>query len=252
MTFAPENPLEASLMRAANEPAIRPEFYRLLLETELLVIGRVEDEEGVAIETGNNAAGQRVRIANIPHNGKSYIPVFSSLLRLRAFLRSEEDYFIMTGRGLFTHLPGSHFMLNPGSDYGKELLPDEIGSLLNPTVPQSYTVEKPTEVRIGPLSEYPTSLVQSLTGLFRERPDVVSARIVQIQFEERGEPNPLIGIETVGAWDPLAAEIGQIVAVIAPGKTVDLIPLSRIKKSDSLNATVLQTSPFYTRARAPH
>lgn len=247
MAFVPDNPLEATLMRAATEPAVRPEFYRRLLEAELFVIGKFADADADAAEE------RRMMIANIPHNGKNYIPVFSSLVRMRAFITGEEEYLSMKGRDLFTNTPGAFFMLNPGSDYGKELLPDEIGSLLHPNVPQSYTVDKPTEVRIGAPDEYPAALVQALTALFRSRPEIVSARVVQIQFPDRDEPpHPLVGIETEGAWDPLAAEIGQIVTTVMPGKPVDLIPLSRIKKSDTLNATVLQTPPFYTRARAPH
>jgi len=35
VTFAPENDLESALMRAAKEPAARPEFYRLLLSSDL-------------------------------------------------------------------------------------------------------------------------------------------------------------------------------------------------------------------------
>lgn len=34
-----ENALEKALRKAADEPADRPEFYRILLESKILVIG---------------------------------------------------------------------------------------------------------------------------------------------------------------------------------------------------------------------
>lgn len=42
MTFEPQNELERSLVRASSDPAHRPQFYRLLAESDLFVI-----QEGV-------------------------------------------------------------------------------------------------------------------------------------------------------------------------------------------------------------
>ena len=199
-------------------------------------------------DPSSSAGSQRVT-----RGDERLLPFFSAPVRAHAFLKDDHVIAPDTAREFFARYPNASFVLNPGSDYGKELLPDEVGSLLNPNVPQSYTVDKPTEVRIGAPEEYPAVLVQALTILFQSRREIVSARVLQIQFPDRDEaPHPLIGIETEGAWDPLAAEIHQIVTTVMPGKPVDLMPLSRIKKSDALNATMLQAQPFYTRTRAPH
>ena len=38
MNFTPTNELERSLVLAANDPAARPQFYKLLLESQLFVL----------------------------------------------------------------------------------------------------------------------------------------------------------------------------------------------------------------------
>ena len=42
MLFIPENELEKALVRAVKEPQSAPAFYRLLLSSDLLVLGTVE------------------------------------------------------------------------------------------------------------------------------------------------------------------------------------------------------------------
>ena len=72
MAFVPENPLEEALMSAVGDPLARPAFYRLLMESELLVLGRSDVGGGLIIPT-------------LRHNGREYLPIFSARSRLVAF-----------------------------------------------------------------------------------------------------------------------------------------------------------------------
>ncbi|HWM93939.1 MAG TPA: SseB family protein [Thermoanaerobaculia bacterium] len=66
--------------------------------------------------------------------GRTYVPAFSSLPRLQAALAQERTYFRMAARDFLELTRGADVLLNPGSDYGKELLASEIESLLDGSI----------------------------------------------------------------------------------------------------------------------
>ena len=245
MSFVPENDLEKALMRAPNEPAARPEFYRLLLESDLYVIGQVE---GRAPGEGRHtvAAGERLQLMSSEAKGQQFIPVFSALVRLQAYVRDERRYLSLNGRSLFEMTGGASFVLNPGSEYGKELLPQEIAGLLHPPG-QTVTMEKPTKVLIGQPAVYPRDLVDALKAAFARRPEVLNAYLVQIAYEGTDQPpHPLIGVETTGDWQSLSQEVGHVVNALGSDLPVDAVPIDRAR-ADGLSASLLNTAPFYTR-----
>jgi hypothetical protein len=245
MAFETQNAVEESLLRARNDPAARPDFYRALLAAELFVIGRAEGADG-GTSKGLNP-GDRVMIMHIPYNDRSYIPVFSSFDRLRQWVREEVGYLAMPGRSLFENTPGAYFLLNPDTQVAKELLPDEIQSLLAPSL-QEYTIDRPTEVRIGQPAVFPKDLVAALKAMFRSRPDVLSAHLAQIAFARDGsDAHLLIGIEATGDWPPLSAEVARVLSEAAPGTVLDIMPLSR-DPADAFSAELLRMTPFYKRA----
>jgi hypothetical protein len=249
MTFVPENELESALIRATKEPAARPDFYRLLLESDLLVLGTIEKRE-TAAGAAALSPGDNVQLASAQANGRSYIPVFSSMTRLQTYIREEQKYLSMNGLSLFEMAVGATFVLNPGSDYGKELLPAEIANLLNPGAqgPRKVTLDKPTNVLIGQPAVYPHDLVNALKEAFTARPNVLAAHLIQIAFSGRDEPShPLIGVEVIGDWQPISVEIGRIAGLVAPGVLLDAAPIDRTKTDDTLTAALLKVPPFYSR-----
>jgi hypothetical protein len=247
MSFEPENDLERTLMRASKEPAARPEFYRLLLESDLFVIGQVE---GRAPGEARHAiaSGEKVQImTSKTAKGEPFIPVFSSLSRLRTYIHDENGYLALKGRPLFETVPGAMFILNLGSEYGKELLPQEIAGLLNP-VGRTVTMDKPTKVLIGQPAVYPHDLVDALKEAFARRRDVLNAYLIQIAFQDGDQPpHPLIGIETTGDWQDVSQEIGRVVTALPSGLQVDAVRVDRAQP-EGIAASLLQTAPFYTRA----
>jgi SseB protein C-terminal domain/SseB protein N-terminal domain len=247
MAFVPENALESALMHAAKDAAARPEFYRLLLESDLLVLGRVAratpGTDGPTVLPGDS-----LQIVSAEINGRTSHPVFSSTTRLQTYIREQQNFLTLKGRALFEATPGASFVLNPGSDYGKELPPTEIMRLLDPkaTAPERVTLQKATSVRIGQPAVYPHALVDALKEAFAARDDVVAAYLIQIAYE--GQPShPLIGIETTSAWDAFSMAVGQIAAASAPGLVFDLAPIDRSGPQATLNSALLETTPFYQR-----
>ncbi len=250
MAFVPENALETALMHAAKETAARPEFYRLLLASDLLALGRISRAKP---ETGGPTVqpGDKLEIVSVQINGRACHPLFSSATRLQAYIRQKEEFLTLNGRTLFTATPGATFVLNPGSDYGKELLPGEIAQLLDPAsaTPQRVTIQKPAKVLIGQPSVYPHALVDALKDAFAKRDDVAAAYLAQVAYD--GQPShPLIGIETTGNWDALSPEVGRIAAAAAPGMLFDVAQIDRKMPHATLTDALLKTTPFYQRKKS--
>ena len=193
------------------------------------------------------SAGQTLKLPSVEHNGQPYNLVFSSLARLQAFIDKPQNYVAMKGRDLFTNTKGAYFMLNPGSDFGKELLPGEIAHLLDPSpTRRAVTIEKETHVLIGQPKEQPWALMEALSEMFGRHPEVAAAYVAQIVYpDEADKPHPLLGVEVEGEWDPVSNEIGRVIDGLHLGLIVDSVPIERGKHlSDSL----LQYPPFYRRA----
>jgi len=249
MTFEAENELEAALMRAPTDAAARPELYKLLLDSNLFVIGKT-DVPALEEEPFTLPAGAHLQLASVTHNDRNYHLLFTSLTRLRTYVKTSADYLRMNGRALFECTCGAAFWLNPGSDFGKQLLPQEIDALLNPAAPRTMTVDRPTQVLIGQPAVYPHELVNALKVAFAKTPNVLRAYLVQIAFPDQAQaPHPLIGVETIGEWQPISAEIGRVAHAVAPGTVLDVVQIDRTAARTALNDALLKTEPFYVAAR---
>ena len=247
MTFEPENALEHALQRAITEPAARPEFYRLLLDSELFVIGQLAGPSPEKRESGAQA-NDRLMIATLAYKEREYHPVFSALSRLQNFAREDVQYLAIAGRTLFEASRGAQFLLNPASECGKELRAEEIASIL------SDPANQPMRVRIGQPTVYPTALVDGLKDLFASRSEVVAAHLIEIAVEGSDDPpHPMIGVETEGDWQALSQTMGEVMKATPLETIVDMLPLDRAKPTGIMRA-LLQAPPFYSRdakARLP-
>ncbi len=244
--FVPENRLEEHLMAAARDPAARGEFYRELIASDLLVVdeGRVPEETGrVTLQ-----AGRQLRIRNIEFRGQSYLPVFSSLTRLRAGITGTVRYLAMNALELLKITRGAKLVLNPGSDFGKELLPEEVesiidGSILRPR--ESYIVNRPTEVMLGQPARYPTELVEVLKRVFKRHDGVRAAFLAHfINPAKDAKAHTLIAIDAKGDWDRIVSEAG----LAAGGVTVPDPPVDFMRLPNSgLDSYFKTVAPFYRR-----
>jgi hypothetical protein len=85
LSFEPQNELERSLVRASSDPAHRPQFYRVLAESDMFVI-----QEGVPLPVTHQRITlpepMQIQLRKIEFQGKLCIPVFSSLVRLHTLI----------------------------------------------------------------------------------------------------------------------------------------------------------------------
>src|SRR5207244_7989217 len=120
--------LEVALVKAATQPAERPEFYRKLLSAQLFFL----TPDAPRYEGPRTAQqGEKVTLVSWVGPGGPFLPFFSSQDRMReAVSRGTTTYGFIAIRGeeafeLLGQDPGLA-VLNPGLSYGKEFSPEEV------------------------------------------------------------------------------------------------------------------------------
>jgi len=242
-----ENELERALRLAADDPAQRPDFYRLLIEAQIYVIG-----ETARPGTGSQDLdkGDRVSIQNWQRpDGSPIIPFFTSLPALQRAISEQVSYLCLPARSLFEMTRGASFLLNPKSDYGKELLPGEIEALLSVgtnSMPQTRVVEKQTQVLLGQPKEYPTEMVAALSRFFSRRPNVKAAYLVLMHDPSVDKrPHLLVGMMATGDFEKVSQEAGSVITGTAPrGEPVDIYRVAENDKGLS-SYFLREVKPFY-------
>lgn len=244
-----ETHLEELLRLAAKEPAHRPEFYQVLLESDVYVLGTAGSgpEGPVTLAEGSTIELQNWESAD----GTPVLPFFSSLKTLQQAIEVEASYLQLPARALFEMTPGATLFLNPKAPYGKEFLPSEVQSLLADGLsraPQQRIAEKETRVLLGQPAEYPAQMIDSLTQLFAKHPNVKRGYVALMHDASLDEkPHLIVGIEASDDVERVIAEAGEVAADTAPeGEPVDLL---RVQTGDSGVSRYLleETKPFYER-----
>jgi type III secretion system (T3SS) SseB-like protein len=244
--FFPENRLEALLMQAANDPAARPEFVRTLLDFDLFIL---IDTAGAQYGSFVTKQGDTMRIKGINLEGQYRIPIFTSELRLREFITTQESLARLKGQDLFAMLAAQEpaAILNPGASYGKLFLHEEIVSLANGTYfgPKQQVIQKETQALIGMPSEYPAGLIEALQRYFRTNPQVRKAYYAQIHMPDSGEPPHLIlSVDVEGDYRQVATSLNDVIlGAVGNGQIVDMVQFGK----GTLDDYFAQQKPFYER-----
>jgi SseB protein N-terminal domain/SseB protein C-terminal domain len=249
MPFAPENPLEEILVRAASDPALRPQFYGLLMQSPLVVMGRVEAHDACDV-TLARLDGRGFELAQITGHGRNFHPVFSSLRRLHTFDPAPPPYFTVAGRALFDKTRGAAFVLNCRSEIGKELLPDELAPLLN-AGPRRIPPVARDVIGIRQPDPYPGRLTGALGIYFLNRLQVVAAHMLETMKQGDDQPHLLIGLVARGDCRRIIAEMGEVADSIKVSNIIDVILLDPERPRTDLQARLLAIPPFYARPVTP-
>jgi|TARA_R110002110_G_scaffold7536_6_gene38352 hypothetical protein len=239
--------LETLLQKAATEPAYRAEFYKRILSAELIILTQNSE-----IQKGSQILQEdtKVKIVSYP-DGK--IPVFTSTDRIfdKGIVKEEVEYMEMTGENLFDLAKGATFLLNPYSEYGKELLPDEVERMLSGKIltdtSKTLTIEKKTKVQIGQPTKYPTEIINSLKILFANKPNLKAAYLGWIFDSESGEPpHYIFGLEADGNIENLTQEAGFTAKQFLDAD--DFVDFIKVDKKNGLSDYFLNSvEPFYKR-----
>lgn len=242
------NNIENLIEKAASEPGLRPKFYKALLNSELIVLTK-EHSGDDGIKTLEKDTTMKIFSMD---DGK--IPVFTSTDRIfdKKVIHTEVSFVGMNGRSLLEATKGATLLLNPFSDFGKELTPSEIASLLDDTIFQPKHVEvikKNTQIRIGQPAQLPEGLEKSLSIYSKTREEIEAVYIAMVERVDSGEPPGLmIGLRMSQNEQEIIGEIGEAVQPHIPkGKHIDFM---KISGTDGLSEYFDKVEPIYRKINA--
>ena len=127
----PENELEQSLMQAASNISARKEFYQKLLWNQLYVLTGIQSASNEMVQN----LEKDTTVQFVTFKG-GQIPIFTSTNRIfdNGIIKENVSFISLKGQDLFGAVKGATFILNPYSNYRKELFPEEIENLMDGTI----------------------------------------------------------------------------------------------------------------------
>ncbi|HEY0211267.1 enhanced serine sensitivity protein SseB [Acerihabitans sp.] len=244
-----DNALEQALALAANEPAHRPAFFSLLLESTVYVLGDAGD--GWIAGAARHDEEQPV---NLQHwekpDGTTAIPFFTSLAALQQTVSQAQPFLALPARTLFAMTAGAELFLNPRLPYGKAFGPDEISALMmneGDALTERLILEGEMRITLSSPAEQPAQMIASLSRLFAEIKRVRRAFIVQVQDSAQEKPHWLIGLDCEGEDEATIQAVGRVATDTAPdGEPVDICLVGQEEPGIS-HYFIRHITPFYER-----
>lgn len=239
--------LEVLLRKAALLNSHRDELYKRLLSDQLVVL-----TNSSGIREGKHVVEKGIAI-NVIGLSDGRIPVLTSEERIfdRGVITEQVGCLRIKGSDLFAAVKGAKLVLNPFSEFGKELLPDEIERLLNGTDPvdvlQEITVEKPTLAKMYQPSVYPTEIVNALCALLARYPNVKAGYLGLIYIPNEGEQaHYMIGLDADGDVESVLREAGPTIKQFL--EKHDVVDFIQVKDDSGIGSYFLESvDPFYVR-----
>lgn len=246
--FQPENDIERALMRASAEPAERPAFMSALMDAEIFVV--LVPETGALVPgTDGNATvsqGSRLTMATVAREGKELLPFFTTASRARSFFKGDHIVAPEKTRDLFERTRNAAFVLNPGSDYGKEFTRAEVQRLLAGQFgdgPQTTVIKKSEQVLLAHPKEIPDALIAALARELGALKTVRGAWLMLAMRSGESEQSWMLGIDHNGEWQDIRAAIGRAVrGDVLNGRLLDAMPLNNSSFSSTLRTGIPVTA----------
>lgn len=248
--FTPENDLERALVRAAQDPSARAPFLKTLLDSEL-AFALVEGG-------GKGKPGDGYEVPEVEADGQGFVPVFTAESRVRTMFGDEKMMIVrQTFRQIVEQVSDANFVLNPGSDYGREIMAADVRAMLAGDFAAAASgageddegAETPLPAAIGRPSPAPTHLTGPLAKLFAGIPEVRAAHIGQSLFPDSyGTKRLVIGVAADGDVDAVFDRMGEVLDQVArPTDVIDFVPVPGSTLDGYFER---DANPFYRKASA--
>ena len=238
---------------AKHEPGLRPELYRLLLESHIYILlpEWFDAEQRVLSDT------------HIPFiewtrpDGVRVVPFFSSMDTLKQGAPQAKKAATFPVRGLFTAVPGKIMHLNPNCEFGFVLQADEIRMLLTQGTlgsPTTFSDEAFQGTVVDPVTDPPADMVSGLMTLYSRTPSIEAAYLVRVSpVGDESCSTLLIAVEldATGTETDVASDSFVVVEDTYQGD--EAVDLAFIKRNPDMWEGIRRiTSPFYDRSWGPH
>ena len=246
--FEPENDIERLLMRASAEPAERPGFARVLMDSEIFVV-LVSDRGPIVPGTDGKLTiteGTKLTLPSAMRGEEKLMPFFTSRSRARTWFTGDHIVAPDRTRDLFERYPDAPFVLNPGSDYGKDFTSGEVKRLLAGQFgdgPQNIVTDAPRQVLLGHPKEIPTALIEALARQLGAVTTVQGAWLMLASLAGEAEQSWMLGVDHTGSWQEVRDAIGRaLVGDILKGRLLDAVPLEGSSLASTLRTGIPVTA----------
>jgi SseB protein C-terminal domain/SseB protein N-terminal domain len=245
--FEPENDIERLLMRASTQPSERPAFARAIVDAQVFVV-LVADRPIVPGPDGNTsiAEGTKLSLPSAVRGEAKLIPFFTAPSRARAWYTGDHVVAPERTRDLFGRYPDTPFVLNPGSDYGKDFTAPEVKRMLAGQFeqgPQTIITQAPEQVLLAHPKQIPTALIEALAREFAGLDSVRGAWLMLAMRAGESEQSWMLGVDHKGSWQEVRDAIGRAVAGdVLGGRMLDAKPLDSGELSVTLRSGIPVTA----------
>ena len=240
--FEPENDIERMLMRAATEAAERPAFARALMDTRIFLvmvaggtpIGPPDADGKITVP-----AGATLSLPSAVRGEERLIPFFTAPSRAHTWFKGDHIIGPDLTRDLFARYPDAPFVLNPGSDYGKDFTAGEVARMLagefDQSAPQTIVTQAPEQILLAHPKEIPTDLIEALAREFVSVKSVRGAWLMLAMRDGESEQSWMLGVDHNGVWQEVRDAIGRAISGdILHGRMLDALPLEGSSLADTL------------------
>ncbi|MFV9668684.1 enhanced serine sensitivity protein SseB [Pantoea sp. ARC607] len=237
------NRLEEVLKLAATEPAHRPEFFQLLLASDVWVPGESTQQQFDASTPVDLQHWEK-------EDGSSVIPFFTSEEAMSEAVKGEQAWLRLPVRTLFEITRGETLFLNPRLPSGKEFTASEITHLLaeeGSALTQQTVLEGGTSLLLSEVAEPPAQMIDSLTQLFSKHKQVRRAFIATLREQADEAPNLLIGIEADSNIEAIIQAAGSVATDTLPDDAPIDICEVRAEERGISHFFTAHITPFYER-----
>jgi hypothetical protein len=240
--FEPENDIERMLIRASAEPAARPGFARALMDAQVFVALIASGKPIVKGADGSATIpeGATLSLPSVTRGDENLLPFFSAPVRAHAFLKEEHVVAPGTVRELFVRYPNVSFVLNPGSDYGKEFTPAEVKRLLAGQFDdgvQTTVIDEAEQVLLGHPKKIPDALIAALGKELGAIASVKGAWLMLAMRASESNQTWMLGVDDDGPWEDVQNAVGRAVQ----GDVLDGYQLDVMKIDDGEMSSTLRT-----------
>lgn len=241
--FLPENDLERALVRAMEDPDVRVQFLKDLLDAELVFALVAGQEDAESFE-----------VPELEDRGVGFVPIFTHEKRAGQVFGDETMKFVrQTFRQIAEQLQGANFVLNPGSDAGREFMAEEVAAMFAgdfASVAEGDDEDgPPLPTAVARPAPMPTHLTTALAKMFGAMREVKSAYVAQAVFPDPdGTKRLVIGIETDGDLDFILDRVSPLLDRVA--KPSDVIDFVQIPGSPLDGYFQRDVAPFYRKAES--
>ena len=253
----PANKLEQALHQAAIDDKHVEDFYALLMESRVFILGKPAGEIKSADFVLTDDDELHINHWESEEDKSPVIPFFTSLQTLQKTIPADEPYLEVPTEALFRMTLGVPMVLNPNTEYGMEFGPEDVVSLLGSggVDNQGDLLDDDTEdfdedgIYLDVLAKQPEQLIAKMTEVMGDYPQIQTAYLAMIhEPSEHAEPHLLVGIKGHSDLDDAIQSVANRITEADNDSEYEVFDFFTVSEDDPdiSDFLVEHIEPFYT------